>query len=448
MSDVPNNIMHEFDQQLLEEKDAVIARQQSQIESLKELLKEEISSKQSFARSLRLQMSKNEELINAVPWIVLLISKELLYCDVNRYFAHLFGLTPEEFIDKRVGALGEEKSLTSIVEQFQSQTDADSAEHEIQLCLDGIERHYLLILFKNKMSEQISLIGIDITERVFAEKELITAKEHVEASAHDLEKAFNETNRLMEEALAANRTKSEFLATVSHELRTPLNGVIGMGSLLVQTELDDEQRESAEIMLSSAESLLSIINDILDFSKIESGKVELEYIHFNLHLVVDHTLKILSYKAQQKGLTFYYVIDDEIPLFLQGDPTRVKQILINLANNALKFTESGYVSIKIRLLELDNCQAICLFEIEDTGIGIPQEKQKELFQAFYQTDSSITRKYGGTGLGLAICKSLVEAMNGEIGVRSEPGKGSTFWFTICFGAEPDSRNSGTQHQSS
>ena len=218
MPNVPNKIPPEIDHQLLEEKDALIFRQQQQINALKELLKEEISNKQSFARSLRLQMSKNEELINAVPWIVLLVSKDLLYSDVNRYFAHLFELTPEDFIDKRVGSLGENECLVSIIDWFNSQQNAPTARQELHLEINGIDRYYLLTLFKNTMSEQISVIGINNTKRVIAEKELIATKEQVEQSARDLEKSFNETSRLMEEALAANQAKSEFLATVSHEL--------------------------------------------------------------------------------------------------------------------------------------------------------------------------------------------------------------------------------------
>ena len=432
MPNVPNTILPEHQQALLAEKDAIISRQQRQIDSLTQILKEEISDKQSFARSLRLQISKNEELINAVPWIVLLISKDLLYSEVNPYFANLFGLTPTDFADQPIGSQGENEELVSIIQRFHRHQNIYSAQHEISIKTKHIDSHYLLILFRNRMSSQISLVGIDISKRVRAEVELLKTKEHAEQVAEDLEKAFTETNRLMKEAQAANRAKSEFLATISHELRTPLNGIIGMGSLLVETELDEEQQDCASVMLTSADSLLTIINDILDFSKIDAGKIELEHIDFNLHLVIDHTLKMLSYKAEQKGLDFSYQISNDIPLFFQGDPIRLKQILINLANNALKFTQKGAVSIRVTLLNKENTQFKCLFEIEDTGIGIPKEKQPELFQEFFQVDSSITRKYGGTGLGLAICKKLAELMHGEIGVQSEPGKGSTFWFTACF----------------
>ena len=291
MSEVPSQISQESDLTLLDEKDTIISRQQRQIESLKNLLKEEISNKQSFARSLRLQISKNEELINAVPWIVLLISKDLLYSDVNRYFANLFGLKPEDFIDKQVGSQGEDENLVSIIHWFHSQKNARTAQHELHINNTDVNRHYLLILFQNKMSEQISLIGIDITKRVQTEEELIETKEHAEQTARDLEKAFIETNRLMEEAQAANRAKSDFLATISHELRTPLNGVIGMGSILSETDLDEEQQDCTDVMLSSAESLLVIINDLLDFSKAEAGKIELELSHVNIRQIANDVYK-------------------------------------------------------------------------------------------------------------------------------------------------------------
>ena len=429
MSKVPNPLSSEVKATLLEEKDELISRQQRQIDTLRGLLQEEIADKQSFARSLRLQMSKNEELINSVPWIVLLVSNELIYSDVNRYFAALFDLEPEDFIDQPVGSLAEDQNLVSIIHQFRDKTNRQTTQHELHIQNKNIDKSFLLILFQNKMSNQISLIGIDITKRVHAEQALINTKEKAEETARELEQSFIETNRLMEEAQAANRAKNDFLATMSHELRTPLNGVIGMGSLLAETVLDDEQRECTDLILSSAESLLTIINDLLDFARFDAKKIRLERSLFSIHQLVDYVSKILSLKAEEKGLVFEYHISEHIPEQLTGDANRLKQILLNLANNAIKFTDQGSVTITISLLKEINNQLLCLFEIKDTGIGIPEGKIPFLFQPFYQVDSSMSRNFGGTGLGLAICKQLVHQMKGEIGVYSEPGKGSTFWFT-------------------
>ena len=429
MLEAPKYVSPDVDSASLTEKDAIISRQKSQIETIKTLLQEEVANKQSFARSLRLQMSKNEDLINSVPWIVLLISKELRYSDVNRYYAHLFGLTPENFIDKEVGALGEDQNLVAAIRWFKCQETNSTMEQEVHIRDREMDKYFLLIFSQNTMSHQISVVGIDITKRVRAEQDLISTKEQAEETSKELERAFLETNRLMEEAQTANKTKSEFLATISHELRTPLNGVIGMGSLLIDTNLDEDQQDCAETMLSSAESLLAIINDLLDFAKVDAGKIELEHISINIRQLVGNVHKMLVYKANQKNIEFLYEVESEIPKILYGDPTRLKQILINLTNNALKFTNEGYVHIKIRLLEEYADQHKCKFEIIDSGIGIPKETTIKLFDPFVQADSSTTRKHGGTGLGLAICKNLVDLMDGEIGVHSEPEKGSTFWFT-------------------
>lgn len=428
MSEVPNSTLSEADQRLLAEKDELIARQQLQIDMFKNLLKEEVSNKQSFARSLRLQMSKNEELINAVPWIVILISKDLKYSDANRYFTSLFELTPEDFIDKEVGALGEDESLVSTIKRFHSQSTYSITQEEIHFTKDNIERHYLLILFQNSMSEQISVVGLDITKRVQIEQDLLSTKEEAEKTALHLEKAFLETNRLMEEAQTANKTKSQFLASMSHELRTPLNGVIGMASILGTYELDNEIQEYVDIILSSAEGLLKIINDLLDYSKAEAGKIELECIPFDVQETVGYVTQILTYKTEEKHIGISYEISKDIPQIVHGDPNRLKQILINLVNNAIKFTHQGSVSIRVSLLDHKESRQKLLFEVIDTGIGIPTEKTAQLFQAFVQVDSSTTRRYGGTGLGLAICKQLVELMDGQIGVQSKVGEGSTFWF--------------------
>lgn len=279
---------------------------------------------------------------------------------------------------------------------------------------------------EKSLVEGFRLGAVDYILKPFSPEELrARVKSHIslKKSQEDLKKARD----IAEEAV---RAKALFLANMSHEIRTPLNGIIGMIDILKHTELTDQQLEYLDIVDISSETLLTIINDILDFSKLEAGQIDCEKILYDLRQETDEIYKILVYSARQKDLEFCVQVDEAIPVRLLGDPFRLRQILINLGNNAIKFTKKGFVRMRV-FPEADYEQSRKIrFEVQDSGIGISEDNRKKLFKSFSQADMSTTREYGGTGLGLAISKLLVRMMGGQIGVYSEEGKGSLFWFTI------------------
>jgi len=339
----------------------------------------------------------------------------------NAAAAEMFGYVgEEELLMRPPGVLSPDK-------QSDGQNSDDKAREMIQLALDnGVHRFEWLHQKKNgdvfpvevslalapmlvKGQTVIHCILRDLTFFKQAQLDLVKAKETAEI---------------------ANKTKGEFLANMSHEIRTPMNGVIGMTELLLDHQLDSEQKNRALTIKRSAESLLTIINDILDFSKIEAGKLDLEILDFDLGMLLEDIADTLMVRAAEKELEFICSVNPLLPQWYKGDPGRIRQILINLIGNAIKFTSNGEVAINYQLLQKDKEQPILRFEVSDTGIGLNKEQQGKLFQKFSQADGSTTRKFGGTGLGLAISKQLVEMMGGEIGIESELGKGATFWFTL------------------
>jgi len=344
----------------------------------------------------------------------------------------IYGVEPDvtgpQLFERAMAAIhpDDRQRVQSALALSQSTPNKGSLEYRV-VRSDGSIRHLWTAPGDRVVDEAGRLLRVtgiiqDITEHVQAKEELRAVHEH-------LEQQTVLAKEMAAQAELANAAKSEFLANMSHEIRTPMNGVIGMSDLLLGTELSAEQQRYAEVVKSSAVSLLGLLNQILDLSKIEAGKFELSAYDFSLPTWLDESVAMLAIRAREKGLTFTCTRAPNVPTALRGDADRLRQVLVNLAGNAIKFTSEGHVSLQVDV-ESESGKAVCLrFGVSDTGIGIVCEQQRKLFHKFTQVDASPTRRFGGTGLGLAIAKQLSQLMGGQIGVESREGEGSTFWFT-------------------
>ncbi len=380
-------------------------------------IRTDITARKVAEAGIEEQLHLMEEILEAIPLPVYIKDRQGRYLRLNRAFEAFFQVRREDFLGRTLHDLLPPEDARVHAERDEALfVSSGTQTYEASVHSQDGRRHdtiYRKATLTRPDGSVFGLLGtiIDITERKVGELALQEAKEVAES---------------------ANRAKSQFLANMSHEIRTPMNGIIGMTDLALDTDLDDEQREYLGIVRSSADALLALINDILDFSKIEAGKLLVETIPFDLHQVIGETLKPLGLRALEKRLELICDIGAEVPQHVLGDPGRLRQILVNLVGNAIKFTERGEITLEARVQSDGHVH----LAVRDSGIGIPADKQARIFEAFTQEDSSTTRRYGGTGLGLSISSRLAELMGGRLWVESEPGRGSTFHFSLALAADP------------
>ena len=380
------------------------------------IIYEDISERMQAEEALRASEERNRILLESSPDAVTVYDHLGNVTYVNPAFEEIFGWKCGELLGKRLDFI---------------------PPHEIERTQDAVKRTLKgekVLLECQRMTKKGKLLDVAAKASVLNDSQgNVIGMIVIARDISDIKRVHKELQKAKEEAESANRAKSTFVANMSHEIRTPMNAIMGMTHLALQTALSPKQNDYLNKIKISANSLLGIINDILDFSKIEAGKLEIESVDFNLDDVMHNLVPVVTMKSQEKeNLEVLFDIAHNVPRFLKGDPLRLGQVLINLANNAVKFTEAGEIVVSTRLIKEEKDQVSLEFSVSDTGIGLTPEQIDRLFEAFTQADSSTTRKYGGTGLGLTICKSLIEMMGGEIRVKSDPGRGSTFSFTISF----------------
>jgi two-component system sensor histidine kinase/response regulator len=382
------------------------------------IVADDITEKLAAESKLKAHHATLLSLINSIPNPISFKSIDGVYLGCNEAFAAMFGLKPEDMVGRTPhDVLPDERA------RFVSELDARALKSGERFSVE-VER-----TGPDGQPMTLEILRCPLLDHTGQTVGMVSVGNNITARKRQEEDA----RRAKQAAEEATRLKSDFLANMSHEIRTPMNAVIGLSRLLMKTELTQQQRDYVAKVLGAGQHLLGVINDILDFSKVEAGKLDLESVNFPLQRLLDTTSHLVGDKCHAKGLDLAFDIDPSVPQHLVGDPLRLEQILLNYANNAVKFTEQGSVCIRVRAVGRTDENVVLRFEVKDTGIGLTQEQQERLFQSFSQADPSTTRKFGGTGLGLAICKKLAQLMGGEVGVESTPGKGSTFWFSARLG---------------
>ena len=401
-----NQIEHlnHFNRQL----QSTISERTKDLQASNNALNQELEKEKAIEVENWRQKAYFESLITNSPVAIVVLDTQENISSCNPAFEKMFGYTSSEILGKNLDELINTKDTLSLAQNYSRQA-MDAPVHFIS---------------KRKCKDN-QLINVEVFGvPIMIEQERIGAF----AMYHDI----TELELARNSAEAANMAKSEFLANMSHEIRTPMNGVMGMLELVLDTPLKQEQREYLQVSLQSAETLLTLLNDILDFSKIEANKLEFENLDFDLRATIEDVALTMAKRGQEKGLEMACLLHLGIYENVRGDPGRLRQVLVNLVGNAIKFTSNGEILIHVEPVEETPTQIKVRFSVQDTGIGIPVDRQAAVFDRFTQVDGSTTRRYGGTGLGLTISKQLVEGMGGEIGLTSEPGKGSNFWFVLPF----------------